>query len=154
AHGAAKLDAVQAGPLPLDHLQFAWSTDGQRLHAQDFQASGPRGTFVGTCDLALDTREDSETTLQFTELDVGFLAAALGRKEIPVQGKVSGSLNVNRSGAPVGMDQLTRATFDLQSRGLRVEGVAVDGVQGKLLFDNHVLAYDVKGKTLDGQLTA
>ncbi len=154
---AAAID-LEYVKLRAPRVALRWRSDGDRLSVDDLDGTLAQGRVTGSALLPLRGAVAGRVDLQVQDVD----AAALGRSlweqpPVALAGRLSGVVTATLAPEEDGR-RAGKLTVELPKATLRVEGVAVEQLQGTLDWRQPLVTYHLDGRAaggllhLDGQL--
>lgn len=151
--GDMKADDLVAEGFTVETLSFRWLKDQTGMKFNDIKADLYGGSVNGAAVVPLDAAEAGTANLHVHDLDVKALAKSLPSFPVPVEGKVSGTLEGKLAAAQGGQSRAWNAEMKLTAPQLRVQGIPAENLKANLESHGGKATYHLQGETLGGTFT-
>ncbi len=148
--GTASAREVTIDQVPVPTLAFRWAAGTNGLRLTKIQAALAGGEVTGGAEVPLNAAGDYTAALRFEAVDVGALAGRFPAVPLRLEGMASGSVTGAWRAAAPGGSRTLEADLELASPKLRVRGLPVDKLTGRLAYRQGRGQYHLQGALLGG----
>jgi hypothetical protein len=138
--------------VPIDRATATVKIEAGTLRLTDLRAGFARGELSGSFALPLRAAQAGDVALTFKDVDLQPLMQAIPGFPLRLEGQLSGDVTGALPAPAPGMDREANLKVDLSSPRLRIQGVAIQRLQGTINYRGGKADYRVEGETLGGRM--
>ena len=147
--GSGRFGRLQAGPVTLGDVPFAWSTKNDTLDVSVADARPFGGRLQAEATVPLKGSQPIAGSASLNAIDTGRLSASIPGREIHMTGKASGSLSFS---VPPDASALT-ASVQLAAPDLTVQGIPARKVRASVQASEGSARYVLTAESLGGSFS-
>jgi translocation and assembly module TamB len=151
ASGTGTASALKLSDLQIRSLKFRWEGDTRRIQVLDLRADLYGGELTGGAQLPVQATAPGSVDLHFDGLDVGALVKAIPGLGLRLEGRADGKVAGKLSTARPGQERQFTASTDLESPGLRIQGIPTERLHGNIGYRKGIVDYRFDGESLGGR---
>lgn len=150
--GTAASQELKVEDFTFANVSFDWSFDDRLARIRNLKAGLSKAALTGEITIPLKPEQAGSISLNVKDLDVGVLTSELKSFPIPLQGKISGTVEgtipVAKMDQPRGFD----GKIDLASKRLLIRGISTERLTGSVRYQDNIVNYQLKGEALGGTM--